>query len=105
MSKLSQITFLALLAQQMSHNLHFCKFAICVFCNLCIKGPFRDLQPHPPIFLKKKKLGFLHQQEALGIMFMCKIFFANSFVCQNNWSNCDMICENLSHVTQSETAK
>ncbi len=32
-----------------------------------LKGPFRDLQPHPPIFSKKvKKFRFLHQQKPLG---------------------------------------
>ena len=54
------------------------------------KGPFRDPQPHSPCHFSPKKLRFL--------MFVCKIFLANSFVWQNNRLNCLFtVCRHNNH--------
>ena len=44
-----------------------------------IKGPFCDPQPHPPFFTKKVEI-FTSAEAFRYIMFVRKIFLANSFV-------------------------
>ncbi len=44
-----------------------------------IKGPFRDPQPHPPIFHKKVEI-FTWVEPFMYIMYVCKISLANSFL-------------------------
>ena len=45
-----------------------------------IKGPFRDPQPNPPFFSKKVEI-FTSGDASRYIMFVCKIFLANLFIC------------------------
>ena len=44
------------------------------------KGPFCDPQPHPPIFLQENWDFYISRfRLSVHIMFVCKIFLANSF--------------------------
>ena len=59
--------------------------SMCLFSS--IKDPFRDPQPHPPIFLQKVEI-FIPVEAFRYVLFVLKIFLANLLVWRSNRRFC-----------------
>ncbi len=63
-----------------------------------IKGPFRDPQPHPQFSTKKVEI-FTSVEAFRYIIYVCKIFLANSFVWLNNRRIGYLLCRHEKYTT------